>query len=549
MKNFYNNKRTIVSDAIDGLIASSGGRLKRFDHSSHARVVVRSDWDKSKVAIISGGGSGHEPAHAGLVGAGLLTAVVCGEVYASPSVDAVLSAILEVTGPSGCLLIIKNYTGDRLNFGLAAEKAKALGYKVEMVIVGDDVAIKDAKQPRGIAGTVFVHKVAGYYSENGKELQTVLRAAKLVNGNIRTIGVARDTCTVPGSKKQDRIGAREVEVGLGIHGEAGVEVKEFDDCVKLIEDLSNRFLPHIDIAKRYILMFNNLGGLNGLECAILFKEIMSSDLIKVTDFTMGPSIIVSALDMPGFSISMVPIEDEYAEALKGEMALDAWPSLMPVTKIDVINPPKIDATPQYSPSEDSAVRAIIETIIQTCIESEADLNELDAKVGDGDTGTTFAGAARTVQSKLDELPFANGGDLFEALSDIKSKLMGGSSGVLFAIMFANASTEFKKSSNWREALVAGLDAMQKYGGAKKGDRTMIDALRPGLDALVVGECIGVAAQAARVGADSTAKMLTANAGRSSYLEARSLKGHSDPGAEGIARMFEAIAGAHIILRT
>lgn len=541
MKNFYNDKQTIVSDAIDGVIASSGGSLRRFDHSSHARVVVRSDWDKGKVAIISGGGSGHEPAHAGLVGAGLLTAAVCGEVYASPSVDAVLSAILEVTGPSGCLLIIKNYTGDRLNFGLAAEKAKALGYKVEMVIVGDDIAIKDAKQPRGIAGTVFVHKVAGYYSENGEDLQTVLDTAKLVNGNIRTMGVARDTCTVPGSEKQNRIAVEEVEVGLGIHGEAGVKVKEFNDCVELVADLSGRLLPHIDTTKRHILMFNNLGGLNGLECAILFKEIMSSDLIKVTDFTMGPSIIVSALDMPGFSISMVPIDDKYAEALKSEIALDAWPSLKPVTKVDVITPSKITTTAQCSPSEDNAVRAIIETIIQTCIGSEDYLNELDAKVGDGDTGSTFAGAARTVQSRLDELPFADGGYLFEVLSDIKSKLMGGSSGVLFAIMFANASTEFKESNNWGAALVAGLDAMQKYGGAKRGDRTMIDALRPGLDAIVAGESITVAARAARAGADSTAKMLTANAGRSSYLEARSLEGQSDPGAEGVARIFEAIA--------
>lgn len=541
MKNFYNQKQNIVSDAIDGLIASSGGRLKRFDHSSHARVVVRSDWDKSKVAIISGGGSGHEPAHAGLIGAGLLTAAVCGEVYASPSVDAVLSAILEVTGPSGCLLIIKNYTGDRLNFGLAAEKAKALGHKVEMVVVGDDVAIADAKQPRGIAGTVFVHKVAGYYSEQGADLQTVVSAAKSINANIRTIGVARDTCTVPGSEKQDRIGANEVEVGLGIHGEAGVEVKEFDDCAQLMKDLAVRLLPKLDASKRHIAMFNNLGGLNGLECAILFKEFMSCDLINVTDFTMGPAIIVSALDMPGFSISMVPIEPEYEEALKHVVSLDTWPSLAPVTKMETITPPVIEASPSFPASEDAVVRSIIETIIATCIASEDDLNELDAKVGDGDTGTTFSGAARTVRGKLDELPFANGEELFAVLSDIKSKLMGGSSGVLFAIMFANASTAFKQDADWGRALSAGLDAMQKYGGAKQGDRTMIDALKPGLDALVAGEDFVDSAQKARAGADGTAKMLSANAGRSSYLEARSLEGHSDPGAEGIARIFEAIA--------
>ena len=190
MQNFYNDKDQIVTDAIDGLITSSGGRVRRFKDDSYARVVVRSDWDKSKVAIISGGGSGHEPAHAGLVGAGLLTAAVCGGVYASPSVDAVLSAILEVTGSAGCLLVIKNYTGDRLNFGLAAEKAKSMGHKVEIVIVGDDIAIENAPQPRGIAGTVFVHKVAGYLSEQGESLADVLSAANAVNRNLRSLGLS-----------------------------------------------------------------------------------------------------------------------------------------------------------------------------------------------------------------------------------------------------------------------------------------------------------------------------------------------------------------------
>lgn len=218
MKNFLNSKEAIVSDAIDGLILSRGKELRRFDHASHARVVVRADWDKTKVAIISGGGSGHEPAHAGLVGAGLLTAAVCWEVYASPSVDAVLSAILEVSGPKGCLLIIKNYTGDRLNFGLAAEKAKALGHKVEMLVVGDDISIPFAKHPRGLAGVVFVHKVAGQLSEEGADLGSILKIVTLMNEGIRTIGVARDTCTVPGTRKQSRIGDDDAEIGLGIHG-------------------------------------------------------------------------------------------------------------------------------------------------------------------------------------------------------------------------------------------------------------------------------------------------------------------------------------------
>ena len=161
MAQFINAKEDLVTEAIDGVLAASGGTLSRLDGFPHIKVVFRSDWDKSKVALVSGGGSGHEPAHAGFVGKGMLTAAVCGEVFASPSVEAVLAGILAVTGDAGCLLIVKNYTGDRLNFGLAAERARALGRKVEMVVVDDDIALLHLPQPRGVAGTLFVHKIAG----------------------------------------------------------------------------------------------------------------------------------------------------------------------------------------------------------------------------------------------------------------------------------------------------------------------------------------------------------------------------------------------------
>ncbi|TXN74801.1 dihydroxyacetone kinase subunit DhaK, partial [Methylobacterium sp. WL18] len=162
MAHFIETRATLVGDAIAGLLAASGGRLARLDGDPDIRVVLRADLDADKVAVISGGGSGHEPAHAGFVGPGMLSAAVCGDVFASPSVDAVLAGILAVTGPAGCLLVIKNYAGDRLNFGLAAERARALGRKVETVIVSDDIALPAAKQPRGVAGTLFVHKVAGH---------------------------------------------------------------------------------------------------------------------------------------------------------------------------------------------------------------------------------------------------------------------------------------------------------------------------------------------------------------------------------------------------
>ena len=193
MSQFINAKDTTVLEAIDGTIRASGGELARLDGYPHIKVVVRANWDKSQVALVSGGGSGHEPAHAGFVGEGMLAAAVCGDVFASPSVDAVLAGILAVTGPAGCLLIVKNYTGDRLNFGLAAERARAFGLNVNMVIVGDDIALPHLPQPRGVAGTLFVHKIAGAIAESGASLGDVTAAAERVIAGTKSIGMSLDT--------------------------------------------------------------------------------------------------------------------------------------------------------------------------------------------------------------------------------------------------------------------------------------------------------------------------------------------------------------------
>ncbi|MEO0763831.1 MAG: dihydroxyacetone kinase subunit DhaK, partial [Pseudomonadota bacterium] len=240
MKQFINTRETLVTEAIDGMLRTAGGRLARLDGYPHIKVVVRTDWDRSKVALVSGGGSGHEPSHAGFVGQGMLTAAVCGEVFASPSVDAVLAGILAVTGSAGCLLIVKNYTGDRLNFGLAAERARAQGLKVAMVIVDDDVALPELPQARGVAGTLFVHKIAGALAEQGGDLDAVAAAAERVVKGVVSIGMSLDTCTIPGSPKEDRIGAGKAELGLGIHGEPGIEQVDFTDAREAVDDHLHR---------------------------------------------------------------------------------------------------------------------------------------------------------------------------------------------------------------------------------------------------------------------------------------------------------------------
>ncbi|HEX8520469.1 MAG TPA: dihydroxyacetone kinase subunit DhaK, partial [Pseudonocardia sp.] len=198
MTHLVNDLDSVVTEAVDALVRSADGRLTRLDGYPDVKVVVRRERRADRVALVSGGGAGHEPAHAGFVGEGLLTAAVCGEIFASPSVDAVLAAIMAVTGDAGCLVIVKNYTGDRLAFGLAAERARALGRRVEVVTVADDVALPDAAQPRGLAGTLFVHKVAGALAESGAPLQEVAEAARRVAASVRTLGVSLSPVSIPG---------------------------------------------------------------------------------------------------------------------------------------------------------------------------------------------------------------------------------------------------------------------------------------------------------------------------------------------------------------
>ncbi len=543
MQSFLNSKDDIVSKAIDGVVAASGGKVARFPVDHSARVVARTDIDKSKVAIVSGGGSGHEPAHAGFVGQGMISAAVCGEIFASPSIDAVLSAILTVTGEAGCLVIVKNYTGDRLNFGLATEKAKALGLNAEMVIIGDDVAIENAPQPRGVAGTLFIHKLAGFMAERGDSLSDIADAVRAAGKGIFSLGSARDTCTVPGNEKIERLAADEVEIGLGIHGEPGVEIAKFPTPEMLVADLAERLEKAIpDDDTRYALLFNNLGGMSEIESSILFADLMEMSLADRVDLVIGPAAMMTALDMPGFSISLCALNDGLREALIAPVGPAAWPGAQTKHVPEAIVPPSVADTSNFTPSDDDNVRRVITAVADACIAHEDEINLLDAKVGDGDTGSTFATAARTALAQIDDLPLANGADLLRALSRMASQNVGGSSGVLFAIMFAGAAENFTRMQKWGSALSYGLEVMEQYGGAKEGDRTMIDAIKPALTVFSRGQTASEIAKAARAGAERTATLTQANAGRSSYLNEESLKGVMDPGAAAIAIIFEALAG-------
>ena len=534
MAQFINAKEDLVTEAIDGLLAASGGMLSRLDGYPHIKVVFRTDWDKSKVALISGGGSGHEPAHAGFVGQGMLTAAVCGEVFASPSVEAVLAGILAVTGDAGCLLIVKNYTGDRLNFGLAAERARALGRKVEMVVVDDDIALPHLPQPRGVAGTLFVHKIAGAMAESGADLKVVADAARAVIGKVASIGMSLDTCTVPGSLKEARIGEGKAELGLGIHGEPGIEQVDFSTAMgamsTVVEKLKGRAGGEV------VAIMNNLGSTTPLEMSVLTHALARSGLAQ---HLVGPALLMTSLDMHGFSVSIMEVTAAEKAALAEPVPLAAWPGIMTMVAPPVVGLPDGLSPIEPIPSENPKTRAIIENVADLLISSETALNTLDAKSGDGDTGSTLATAARALKSSLDRMPLADLTQLFPALGNELSQTMGGSSGVILAIYFNATGDACSNGASVQAALAEGLARVGQVGGAQVGDRTMIDALSPALDALPKG--IGAAAAAARVGADSTAAIHRAKAGRAAYVPEENLKGHNDPGAEAVALLFEALA--------
>ncbi|OAT16083.1 ATP-dependent dihydroxyacetone kinase [Buttiauxella noackiae ATCC 51607] len=540
---FFNDRQQMVSDAIEGVIISSRfHNVARLDTDPAIRVVVRKDWNKSKVAIISGGGSGHEPAHAGFVGKGMLTAAVCGDLFASPSVDAVLNAIVAVTGDRGCLLIVKNYTGDRLNFGLAAEKAKKYGLKVEMVIVGDDISLPDNKQPRGIAGTVLVHKIAGFAAEQGKSLSDVRDIAQSACDSIASIGVAMQTCNLPDQNEEEgRIKGGHVELGLGIHGEPGASTVASQNSQETVSTLVKHLHKKTGKEARLAVLVNNLGGVSSLEMAILTKELVHSEMKEQIDYLIGPAPLVTALDMKGFSLSAIALNETFIKALQADVETAGWHPMvklhaMPMQKHNVIR----EGT-HAKPSDNDTVKALVERITKTLIEQEKVLNALDAKVGDGDTGSTFAQGARDIAQLNDDgkLPLNDTASLLELVGERLATVMGGSSGVLMSIFFTAAGQKVANKQKIADALLFGLEQMKRYGGADLGDRTLIDALQPALEALKESG-LNAAVKAAQDGAEATAQMQKANAGRSSYVNSDNLKGVKDPGAVAIAAVFAGI---------
>ena len=538
MKHFFNRPESIVTEALDGLLRTHGAtHLARIDAFPDIKVVLRADWDQRRVALVSGGGSGHEPAHAGFVGRGMLTAAVCGEIFASPSSEAVLAAIRAVTGPAGCLLIVKNYTGDRLNFGLAAEKARAEGFSVEMVIVADDIALPDMPQPRGIAGTLFVHKIAGHVSESGADLATVAEVARQAANDTVSLGMSLSSCSIPGRAYEERLGLQQGELGLGIHGEPGAERIPMQSATAMVQLMVHRLSAKIDRAGRHALLINNLGAVPPLEMALVANAVLGSSLRERIALTIGPAPFMTALNMNGFSLSLLPLNPLREAALNAAVGPAAWMPARPFLEPATVPLPTREASAGGKQvARDPAVEMLMVAVCEHLIGLEAELNALDARIGDGDTGSTLATGARSLLARVGHLPSADTAATLAAIGNALSSSMGGSSGVLLSIFFTAAGKAVEEGQGVPQGLASGLDRVMFYGGARPGDRTMIDALAPALSALMSGD-LAAAAAAAAEGAQATASMPRAKAGRAAYIGAGQLAGVMDPGALAVARVF------------
>jgi dihydroxyacetone kinase len=347
-----------------------------------------------------------------------------------------------------------------------------------------------------------------------------------------------DTCTVPGSLKENRIPHGMAELGLGIHGEAGVEQVASNGAADAIAKMSEKLTEGLPKTP-HVALVNNLGGASCLEMSILTHNLISSDLGSQIRFVVGPSPMMTALDMHGFSISLMELANGDEEHLYQEVDAPAWPGMNSVSQPEILPLPDGLSPIRAPASAHEQTKQFLTSCCNILIAAETDLNTLDAKSGDGDTGSTLATAASALIEAMDTLPLADHTQLYRAIGLELSQTMGGSSGVLLAIFFAAAGDASSSGMPMREALQAGLKRMREIGGANPGDRTMVDALLPALDALEGG--IAAAATAARKGAEYTATLTLAKAGRASYINAEQLDGHVDPGAEAVARLFEHLA--------
>ncbi|KHO01481.1 dihydroxyacetone kinase [Metarhizium album ARSEF 1941] len=576
-KHFIDDPTHLVNTALHSLtLANPNVAL-----DSDSKIVYRRpSHDKPQVSIISGGGSGHEPSFGAMVGPGMLSAAVAGTIFASPSAEQVRTAIAHRVDTSrGVLVVVMNYTGDVLNFGMAVEKAKAAGLPVDMVVVGDDVGVGRAKAGkvgrRGIAGTVLVLKIAGALAAQGRSLGEVAKVARLAADNIVSVGASLEHVHVPGravGAQDDTLAQGEVEIGMGIHNEAGSERAKLH-LPRLVGRMLAQLLDSSDEDRAFlkvnsnevVLMINNLGSVSVLEMGGITTEVVTQlgSSYGIHPVRIITGTFMTSLNGLGFSVSllnvvntdvagpgMMELLDAGAEVTgwSAPIRKETWEAKNVATRTD-----ERGHDEQVKPSglrmDKSIVKERLELALDRVIAAEPEITRYDTVVGDGDCGIGLKRGAEAVLKHIGQTDLTDDPLLtLASIIPIVESTMDGTSGALYAI-FLNALARALRSlpsgdltpSSWAEALQQSCDALSKYTPARPGDRTLVDALYPFIQVLGKTRDVKKAAEAAKKAADETRGM-QASLGRAVYVGGKGFEQVPDPGAFGLACFFGGLAG-------
>ncbi|MCF8888875.1 dihydroxyacetone kinase subunit DhaK [Priestia megaterium] len=580
MKKIINKPEDVVLEMCKGMVLAH----PELNLIEKYKVIKKDQINKSKVSIISGGGSGHEPAHAGYVGKGMLDAAVCGDVFASPSQIQIYQAIKETASDKGTLLVIKNYSGDMMNFKNAAYLAEEDGIQVDYVKVDDDIAVQDSLYTvgrRGVAGTVLVHKIAGAAAERGYDLPKVKEAAENAITNVKSIGFGLTSCTVPAKGTPTfEIAEDEMEFGVGIHGEPGIRREKIISADELAERTVTSLLKEVGIedGKGEVAVLINGFGSTPLQELYLLNHSVIRELSR-RNVTIARTFVgnyMTAIDMAGASISIMKLDEHLKSLLSEECdtpALKIKGEVPAVTYNEIIGTaeaPKVSyevqTNKEYSVVTENRLTLnniifMVDQMSECIIRNEIPFCELDSHAGDGDFGMSVAKGFKQLKAEWHEILENKSNDIgnfLEACSIVIMEHCGGASGPIWGSAFraAGKNAESKTELNLTEfaemiqASVKGIQATgeRSFGrGAVVGDKTLIDALVPYADTLTSSAAEGEsmkhalvkAAEAAVEGAKST-EQIVARMGRAGTVGERSL-GYPDAGAHGLGVIFTEVA--------
>jgi len=580
MKKFLNKPESIVSEMCTGIVMAH----PELEYQRKYKVIKKKHPNKNKVSLISGGGSGHEPAHAGFVGTGMLDAAVCGDVFASPSQIQVYQAIREASGDKGVLLIIKNYSGDMMNFKNAAFMAQEDGILVDYVKVDDDIAVQDSLYTvgrRGVAGTVFVHKIAGAAAEQGCGLSEVKAIAEKTIANVKSIGIALTSCTVPAKGKPTfELGESEVEYGVGIHGEPGIKREGLSDAHEMIGrmllSLCTELQIRADNNERIAVMVNGFGATPLMELYLLnseiYKELSGKGVHIVRSFVGN---YMTSIDMAGASVSILKLDDQLERLLNEPCSTPALKISGPAEAADlkvltVVDTESAEVSFTVETPDSYAVLGteitlenliyIVDVMSACVIKNEVPFCDVDSHAGDGDMGMSLAKGFKQLKREWKSIIAQSRdiGGFLGACSLVLMEYCGGASGPIWGSAFRAAgkfaaertSLSLPDFAVLLQSAVTGIQVTDErsFGrvAATVGDKTLMDALIPCADTWIElsgsktgRELFTAGAQAAVEGAKKT-EQFAARKGRAGTVGDRSI-GYPDAGAHALGVIFTAIA--------